>query len=189
MSSIYTRSGDQGMTSLLDGTRVPKCSGRVDAYGELDEVCSWIGAARACTTDTLLGPALGFVQHRFYNCASNLSAPPGGMDLCGVRQDDVLWLERAIDRFEQTSGPLDHFVLPGGSQEAAWLHVARTVCRRAERRILELAAREPVDETLRRFVNRASDFLFAAARYANAVSCQGDLIWDRDAGRPELDSP
>lgn len=182
--AIYTRTGDKGQTSLADGTRVPKDAPRVDAYGEVDEANSWVGAARAQISDPLLDRQLEFVQHRLYNCSSNLATPPGAdVEPPTVSEEDATHLERAIDRFEQTTGPLSSFVLPGGCPEAGLLHVARTVVRRAERRLIAL---EEVDPLVLRFINRASDFLFAAARYANAVCGARDVQWDKDLPRPEL---
>ena len=186
-SSIYTRSGDKGSTSLVDGTRVSKVALRVQSYGTIDEANSWIGTARAFATDPLLTKCLTFVQNRFYNCSSNIATPPDS-DFAPpqISADDITWLERAIDVFERTSGPINNFIVPGGSQSAALLHVARTVCRRAERLLVELADSEPVDSQVRAFVNRSSDFLFAAARYANAVSGDGDVFWQRDLSAPDL---
>lgn len=185
-SRIYTRQGDLGSTSLADGRRVDKHDPRVEACGAVDEANSRVGAALAFTDDPLLCAALAFLQHRLYNCSANLAAPPGA-DLSPptIAPEDVIWLERAIDRFEATTGSLDHFVLPGGTRAAALLHVARTVCRRAERRITALGAQRPVDPVLGQFVNRASDLLFAAARYANASAGRGDPAWDPDFPRPD----
>jgi cob(I)alamin adenosyltransferase len=186
-SSIYTRTGDRGETSLVDGTRVPKRSDRVEAYGTVDEACSAVGAARAFAEDPLLDRALEFLQHRLYNGSSNLAVPPGAtVEPPRVGDDDVAFLESAIDRFEETTGRVDRFVVPGGCRSAALLHVARTVCRRAERRVLRLAAAEPVDPFLVRFLNRASDFLFAAARYANHRHGCGDVAWNRELSPPDL---
>ena len=186
-SAIYTRTGDDGSTSLVDGSRVPKTSLRVEAYGSVDEANSWIGAARAFVTDRLLERYLEFVQHRFYNASSSLATPPGSQFVApSIADEDVIWLEEAIDVFEKRTGALRDFVVPGGSREAGLLHVARTVCRRAERCILELASQEEVDQRVRRFVNRASDFLFAAARYANVVCEASDVHWDKDLPRPGL---
>jgi cob(I)alamin adenosyltransferase len=186
-SSIYTRAGDQGTTSLADGRRVPKASPRVEAYGTVDEANSWVGAARAFSADALMSRALEFLQHRLYNCSSSLATPPGGsLAPPGIGPEDVDFLERGIDRFEERTGPLDRFVVPGGCREAGLLHVARTVVRRAERLVVALAAEEPVDDQVLRFLNRASDFLFAAARYANAVCGAGDVFWDKDLPRPGL---
>jgi cob(I)alamin adenosyltransferase len=188
-SGIYTRTGDKGETSLVDGSRTPKNSPRVEAYGTVDEANSWIGAARAFATDPVLARALEFLQHRFFNCSSNLATPPGaGIEPPTIAPDDVEFLERTIDLFEERTGPLRHFVLPGGTRAAGLLHVARTVCRRAERRIVDLAAREEVDPVVRKFVNRSSDFLFAAARYANAAEGSDDVAWNKKFLAPDLKS-
>jgi cob(I)alamin adenosyltransferase len=184
-SRIYTRGGDAGTTSLADGTRVPKDEARVEACGSLDEACSWVGAARARAADELLEGLLVFLGHRLMGCASSLAAPDG-LGAPAVDGEDVALLERAIDRLEERTGPIGGFVLPGGCEAAAMLHVARTVLRRAERRLASLAAREPVDPAVRSFVNRGSDLLFAAARYANAAEGRGDVMWERDAPRPAL---
>ena len=185
-STIYTRTGDKGETSLADGRRVRKTSARVEAYGTVDETNSWVGAARAFATDPVLARALEFLQHRFFNCSSNLATPPdGALAPPPIAPADVAFLERAIDRFEETTGPLRNFIVPGGTKAAGLLHVARTVCRRAERRIVALAAEEEVDPLVRQFVNRSSDFLFAAARYANAAERKEDVPWEKDHGRPE----
>jgi cob(I)alamin adenosyltransferase len=186
-SRIYTRTGDKGQTSLLGGGRVPKDAPRVEAYGALDEANSWVGAARAQGQDPLLDRTLELVQHRLYNCSSNLATPPGSeFEPPQIEAEDVAFLEQAIDRFEQETGALTSFVLPGGSALAGALHVARTVCRRAERRMVTLSAEEPVDPLVLKFVNRCSDFLFAAARYANRVQERPDVSWDRALPRPEL---
>jgi cob(I)alamin adenosyltransferase len=162
----------------------------VEAYGALDEANSWIGLARASITDptlATLGQALEFLQHRFCNCSSNLAFPPGSHSARPtVSEEDVAFLEATIDRFEARTGPIRHFIVPGGRREAALLHVARTVCRRAERRMLTLAEEESVDPMVRAFVNRASDFLFAAARYACAGTGCEEVVWNQDLPRPEV---
>lgn len=187
-SNIYTRRGDRGETSLVDGSRVPKDDLRVRAYGTIDEANSWVGVTRACTDDALLGSVLTFLQHRLYNCSSNVATPEGATVVPpGIADEDVAFLESAIDRLEARTGPLTCFVLPGGSSCAAFLHVARTVCRRAERLLVALSAGAPVDPQVQRFVNRSSDLLFAAARYANSVGGVGDVAWDRSLARPDLD--
>ena len=187
-SRIYTRSGDQGETSLANGARVSKDSARVEAYGAVDEAVAWVGLARTrLEGEPLLDPMLAFLQHRLMNAASNLALPPGGKTAPPtVTEDDVTFLERAIDRLEAATGKLTVFVLPGGSPVAGLLHVARTVCRRAERRIVTLRMSEPVDPASGKFVNRASDFLFAAARYANHQAGTGDVVWDKDFPEPAL---
>jgi cob(I)alamin adenosyltransferase len=177
---IYTRTGDGGKTSLVDGTRVPKESVRIEAYGSVDEANSWVGAARSLIGDRLLDQILEFVQHRLYNCSSSLATlPESNIEPAVVSAADVDYLEKAIDQLEDRSGKIMGFVLPGGTQAASAIHVARTVCRRAERRIWELTRTEEVDEQVLKFINRASDLLFAAARYANALESDGDVLWDK----------
>ncbi len=186
-SRLYTRTGDKGSTSLLDGSRVSKDSLRVEVYGTVDEATSWVGAARAFMADKLLESMLEFLQHRLYNCSSNLAAPPGvEFDLPVISQHDVDWLENAMDFLQERTGELKSFVLPTGCKAAGLLHVARTVCRRAERRIARLVLTEPVDEKILKFINRTSDFLFIAARYANVLDGLGDTEWKIDLEPPSL---
>lgn len=184
-STIYTRTGDKGTTSLTDGSRVAKDSLRVEAYGTIDEANSWVGRALAGVEDPVLSEPLTFLQHRLYNCSSNVAVPPGA-DIAPTRitSEDVVYLESCIDRFEEVSGPMTCFVLPGGVEVAGTLHVARTVCRRAERRLIALGGVEEVDPLVQMFINRASDALFAAARYANATLGDGDVPWDKDLPAP-----
>ncbi|MBN2490829.1 MAG: cob(I)yrinic acid a,c-diamide adenosyltransferase [Planctomycetes bacterium] len=185
--SIYTRTGDRGETSLVGGGRVPKDAARVEAYGTVDETNAWIGAARAFVGDRALEEALEFLQHRLFNCSSNLATPAATKRVPPrIEEADIAFLERAIDRFEGATGKLTAFVLPGGSRAAAFLHVARTVCRRAERRVVGLGADEPVDPLVLAFLNRASDFLFAAARYSNHLEGRPDAAWDKGAAIPPM---
>jgi len=186
-SNIYTRGGDTGTTSLSDGSRVSKASLRVEVYGVLDEVNAWTGTALAFAKDDTLQRVLEFLAHKFYNCSSNLATPPGSsVTPPTITEDDVLFLERAIDHFEETSGKIQGFVLPGKSQLGGMLHIARTVCRRAERLMYVLARNENVEPILLKFVNRSSDLLFAAARYADKKEHGGDLLWSKDFAAPSL---
>lgn len=181
--SIYTRGGDGGETSLSGGSRISKTSARIEAIGTLDEANSAIGLARAALEERTTGPdldhILDIVQHRLFNVAGILAtpdaSPSSGSAIAGMT-DDVGRLESWIDALSAVTGELSSFVLPGGSESAARLHVARTVVRRAERRVLDLHANEPVDEVVLAFINRLSDLLFAAARYENRAG--GDVIWD-----------
>jgi cob(I)alamin adenosyltransferase len=186
-SHIYTRRGDKGYTSLVDGSRVPKDAGRVEAYGTVDEANAWAGAARVFVRHALLDSTLEVLQHRLYNCSSSLATPPGAeIEAPGVSEEDLAFLEQAIDRFEEATGPLTKFVVPGGGRAASMLHVARTVIRRAERDVVALAADEAVDTMVIKFLNRSSDFLFAAARYANHVEDIPDVCWDRHLPLPDF---
>ncbi len=186
--SIYTRTGDTGQTSLGDGSRVPKSSGRVDAYGTVDEANSLVGLARAGVEDETLDSVLHFVQQRLFNCSSSLAIPTVPEDDAArhITQADVDTLERAIDLFTEVAGPLNHFVLPAGSETVARLHVARTAMRRAERRADALAQEAPIDPLVLKFLNRSSDLLFSAARYAAARDGSGEEAWDPKAELPPL---
>jgi cob(I)alamin adenosyltransferase len=189
MSKIYTRAGDRGETSIVGGTRVPKNSARVEAYGTVDEANSCVGLARAALEvaapdDLRLDVMLDFVQHRLFDCSSLLATPAelraSRTGLPSIGAGDITRLETWIDDLTEAIGEIDHFVLPGGCEEACRLHVARTVVRRAERRIHDLVSEAPdeVDPQVLAFVNRLSDLLFTMARYANRVYGAGDVFWD-----------
>ncbi|MDH4139548.1 MAG: cob(I)yrinic acid a,c-diamide adenosyltransferase [Coriobacteriia bacterium] len=182
---IYTRDGDDGQTSLADGTRVPKDSLRVEAYGTLDEANAAIGLVRSSLQlvvdeEAVLDRMLEFVQQRLMSCASRVATPEEAVTEATPRvtQPDIDYLERSIDQLASTVDAIDHFVLPTGCEEAARLHVARTVTRRAERKLVQLSQLKPVDPTVLKFVNRLSDLLFVAARYANAVYGASDVYWN-----------
>lgn len=183
---IYTRHGDEGETSLADGSRVSKNSVRVTAYGTLDEANAAVGLART-TLDVLveddrsLDEILDFVQHRLFNCSSNTATPTGsvGATTPRITPEDVAVLERAIDRF-MSEADLNGFVLPFGCESASRLHVARTVTRRAERALLDLADEDAIDTDVLAFVNRLSDLLFAAAVFANERGGCGNVYWDTE---------
>jgi len=166
---IYTRTGDAGETSLFDGTRVHKHDARVDAYGEVDELNAWLGLARAARLDADLDAAIVGIQRDLFALGAQLADPADKIAprvaKAVVADAHVTRLEELIDRFETELPPLRQFILAGGTQAGAALHVARTVCRRAERRITALAP--PVDAVLLRYVNRLSDLLFVLARAAN----------------------
>ncbi len=183
---IYTRRGDHGQTSLADGSRVTKDSLRVEAYGAVDEANCAVGLARAAGTDPLLDALLLFVQQKLFNCSSSLATPPSARSdrTPVIVAEDIAALEVAIDGFSAAAPPLDRFVLASGTELAARLHVARTVTRRAERRVVSLHAEEPVDERVLGFLNRLSDTLFAAARAANAAANVAEDHWDAQADPP-----
>ncbi|GAB4275643.1 MAG: cob(I)yrinic acid a,c-diamide adenosyltransferase [Coriobacteriia bacterium] len=177
---IYTRTGDSGETSLADGSRVAKDSPVPEALGALDEANSHIGAARAAIDDARLDELLAFVQHRLFNFSA-LLAGAGEGDVPRPTDDDVRTLESAIDELASLPTPLRAFVLPAGPDAAARLHVARSVVRRAERRLVALSREVAVDSTLLAFVNRVSDLLFAAAR---VMSGNAEEEWDPHTPRP-----
>jgi cob(I)alamin adenosyltransferase len=166
---LYTRGGDAGETSLVGGARVSKADRRVEAYGEVDELNAWLGFVRAFGLGQETDDALAELQRDLFALGARLADPAGkvrsGLTKTHLDDDDVARLERLIDRFDAETPPLEHFVLAGGVPAGAALHVARTVCRRAERHMVAL---EPaVDPVLLRYVNRLSDLLFALARAVN----------------------
>ncbi len=183
LNKIYTRTGDDGTTALGTGERRKKYDLRIAAYGTIDEVNAAIGVARLHTVhDAELDAALLRIQNDLFDVGADLCTPgkgrgPGGARLT-VTEKQVAWLETEIDRFNAALGPLRSFVLPGGSTAAAYLHLARTICRRAERLIAELMDRpgESVTAELLKYVNRLSDFLFVASRHANGNGA-GDVLW------------
>jgi len=183
LNKIYTRTGDDGTTALGTGERRKKYDLRVAAYGSLDEVNAAIGIARLYSSDdAALDAALARVQNDLFDAGADLTTPgkgrgPGGARLT-VTDAQVEWLESEIDRLNGELAPLKSFVLPGGSATAAYLHLARTICRRAERLIAELKDKpgESVGDEVLKYVNRLSDFLFVASRYANDKGV-GDVLW------------
>lgn len=181
MVKIYTRSGDEGTTSLPDGTRVRKDDVRIELFGALDEANCLIGLARVNVVDSSVDAVLEFLQHRLFNCSSCLAMgkPAGNMPL--VTAEDVAALESAIDSFTERMGGFRGFMLPGCDETSARLHVARAVLRRAERIAIRAAADTPVDATVLAFLNRASDLLYAAARFSGAGN---ECAWRPDAARP-----
>jgi cob(I)alamin adenosyltransferase len=181
---IYTRGGDSGETSLANGDRIAKNSVRVTAYGNVDEANSQIGMVRAtlevaAAEEAELDRMLDFVQHRLFNCSSRLATPVGSETehTPHVSDADVERLEGYIDSLTERTSELEHFVLPGGCELSARMHVARTVVRRAERAILDLTDRETIDPSVLAFINRLSDLLFAMARFANRMYQGGDVYW------------
>ena len=180
---LYTRRGDNGETSLGDGSRTPKASPRVEAYGSVDEACCAVGLARAAVTDADMQADLGFLQQRLMNCASALATPTPVDAAPTVDGADVAVLESAIDRWAERTGPWSGFVLPSGCEASVRLHVARAVTRRAERRVDALAATEPVSPLVSAVLNRASDLLYAAAGAANAIAGATQEPWDPAAAR------
>lgn len=177
---IYTRTGDDGTTGLLGGGRTAKTSPRMRAIGDVDELNAHLGLARAsgrCPFDE----ELGRLQAWLFDLGAELAAPEGSkFSTQGIEPGHVDWIEAAIDGHMNVLPPLRAFILPGGTPLAATLHVARTVARRAERSVLELAEQEPVRPTATRFLNRISDYLFAAARTANALQGVPDVEWHRN---------
>lgn len=176
---IYTRTGDAGETSLFDGTRVKKDDPRVDAYGELDELNAWIGFVRASGIDPDLDLELDRIQREVFAFSAHLADPRGrigsAVAKAAVGDSDVAELERFIDTCQSELAPLNKFILPGGSATGAALHLARTVCRRAERRLVAL--RPEADASMLRYLNRLSDLLFVLARVVNRRAGIPETSW------------
>jgi cob(I)alamin adenosyltransferase len=175
---IYTRTGDSGETSFFGGARVSKDDARIEAYGTIDELNSFLGLARATWPSSPIDAELHAVQSDLFEIGAHL-ASPGLSRFAGVEQQRIDALERAIDTMERELTPLTSFILPGGTAAAAQLHVARTVCRRAERLIVALRDDDAPTRSAVAYVNRLSDFLFVAARFANAKQGVADVPWTR----------
>lgn len=167
---IYTRTGDRGETGLFDGTRVAKSHGRVEACGEVDELNAWLGLARASRLDPDLDEVIGTIQRDLFALGASLADPgrkiAARVEKAALTTEDISNLERIIDRLEAALPALRRFLLPGGSESGALLHLARAACRRAERRVVSLGVAD-VDPIVLTYVNRLSDLLFVMARTVN----------------------
>ena len=177
---IYTKTGDDGETSLFDSSRVSKADARVDAYGEVDELNACLGAARAAGLDPELGSVAEAIQRELFAVGARLADPSARISArvtkAAIADADIARLEATIDRLETELPPLRRFILPGGSSPGAWLHLARTVCRRAERRVVGLGA-GAVEPAVIIYLNRLSDLLFVMARAANHRSGVPETEW------------
>jgi cob(I)alamin adenosyltransferase len=188
LSKIYTRTGDDGTTALGSGRRVAKYDLRVEAYGTLDEANAAIGIARLHTREApSLDATLARIQNDLFDLGADLCFPDETKDARGrlsVTDAQVERLEAEIDAFNRELEPLRSFILPGGTPAASFLHLSRTIARRAERLMVELAAREgePVSAPALRYINRLSDFLFVAARFANDQG-KSDVLWVKGQNR------
>ena len=177
---IYTKTGDAGETSLFDKTRVSKADARVDAYGEVDELNATLGAARAAGVDADLAGALETIQKELFAVGARLADPShriaGRVTKAAVSESEVQQLEQLIDRLESELEPLRKFILPGGALPGALLHVSRTICRRAERRVVGLGP-DAVEPIVIVYLNRLSDLLFVMARAANRRAGVAETEW------------
>jgi cob(I)alamin adenosyltransferase len=178
---IYTKTGDDGSTGLFGGGRVSKSDRRVEAYGDVDELGSVLGVARAQLGDGPVDELLATIQSRLFDLGAELASTPGRELALGavsrIDEESVQDLERAIDAAEEPLPALTSFVLAGGSQGASFLHLARTVCRRAERHLVRLAQEEPVRPVAIHYLNRLSDLLFVLARAENHARSVPDEPW------------
>jgi len=180
LTRLYTRKGDDGSTALSTGSRVGKDSPRVEAYGAVDELNAQIGAALAVGVCERLRPELEAIQNRLFDLGADLATPASDnpeFEVPRVRADQVAELEGLIDELNERVGPLENFVLPGGAPGAAALHLARTVCRRAERRVVTLARDGDVGEQVIAYLNRLSDALFVMARFENLECGVAEPLW------------
>jgi cob(I)alamin adenosyltransferase len=181
LTKIYTKKGDAGETSLAGGQRVPKESLRIRAYGTVDELNAQIGVALALGLCGQLTAVLPTVQNELFNLGSDLAfleEDKQKFELPELGAAHVENLETLIDTLNKDVGPLENFILPGGTAGAAQLHVARTVCRRAERDVIALSRQEPVGEFVIPYLNRLSDALFVMSRYENKQAGQQETLWN-----------
>jgi cob(I)alamin adenosyltransferase len=181
ITKVYTRTGDDGMTSLGPGQRVPKEALRVEAYGTVDELNSEIGAALALGLEARIAERLETVQNELFHLGADLCVPEPDkerMPVPRITERHVARLEEWMDEMTAELSPLENFVLPGGAPGAAQLHVARTVCRRAERRVVQLSRSEPVGAWVGPYLNRLSDALFVMARFENHLRGRTDVLWN-----------
>lgn len=192
LNRIYTKTGDSGKTGLGDGSRIAKTDIRVAVMGDVDEVNALIGIAM-CTATGRLAAELAAIQNDLFDLGADISVPEKIREKgqktgevvqsrLRVSESQVKRLEKQIDGLTAKLTPLTSFILPGGSQTSSWLHLARTVARRAERALFALAAKQPVNAQALHYLNRLSDYLFVAARWANAKG-KKDVLWQPGAGR------
>ena len=190
LTKIYTRTGDKGMTSLVGGARVPKESVRLEAYGTVDELNSIIGIVRAFVPDYRSGLGSDYswysellrrIQNELFDAGSELATPPAAEHpgIYRMGKGEVDRLENEIDRMNEELKPLDSFTLPGGGKLNAFLHMARTVCRRAERICWSTHRSEPIGEGLLIYLNRLSDHLFVQSRWISQRLGEAEFLWDR----------
>jgi cob(I)alamin adenosyltransferase len=177
---IYTRTGDTGDTGLFGGPRVRKDAPRIEAYGTVDELNAVLGLARAEALPADIDATLARIQNELFDLGAELATPePAKLNLPTLSAAHVTTLEGEIDRYEALLEPLKQFILPGGTRGAAQLHVARTCCRRAERRLITLTGLETVSPVLVVYLNRLSDLLFVLSRAVNHLAGQPDVPWSK----------
>ena len=177
---IYTKTGDKGMTSLIGGTKVPKSHLRIEAYGTVDELNSWIGLCKDLLTDDQGKKILLEVQDRLFTIGSSLACDPEKepkMKIPDLKESDITLLEKEMDRINETIPPMKNFILPGGHPTLSKLHIARCVCRRAERMVVHLAETESADPLVITYLNRLSDYLFVLSRHAGHKMNIKEIPW------------
>ena|SRR6218665_1670485 len=178
-SKVYTKTGDKGQTSLIGGTRLPKHHIRIEAYGTVDELNSHIGLLRDVIEEADTNALLISIQDRLFTIGSQLAADPvkNKMQLPPVFEEDIVQLEKAIDAITEQVPEMKSFVLPGGHVHVSYCHIARCVCRRAERSVLRLAETEPVEEIHAKYLNRLSDYLFMLSRWLTVKLNAKEVPW------------
>ena len=179
LSKIYTRTGDDGTTGLGDGSRIPKDSPRVEAYGTVDELNSSIGVLLAEMLPSDVADCLTQIQHELFDLGSELCVP----GFTAITAEHITRLEVSLDRFNADLPPLKEFILPGGTGAAAVCHLARAVCRRAERDVIRLGEAEETSAAAKTYLNRLSDLLFVIARALNRQAGRGDVLWQPGKNR------
>ena len=182
LNKIYTRTGDAGTTGLVDGSRVSKADTRMAAIGDVDEANSAIGVAIVAVTDDGVRAALTRFQNDLFDLGADLATPNGIDGALRITEGQVTGIETEIDRLNATLAPLTSFILPGGGADAAALHLARAIARRAERSAVALAGEAAVNPHALSYINRLSDYLFVAARFLNQTAA-GDILWVPGASR------
>ena len=178
---IYTKTGDDGTTGLVGGSRVKKYDLRLESYGTIDELNACIGVIRSYEVESDVKALLLKIQNKLFNIGSRLASDEKGKELTEqliIKNEDIEALEKAIDDYHKTLPELRNFILPGGELSAAQCHMARTVCRRAERRIVEFAEQTPVQPELIKYINRLSDYLFVLARKLGHDKGTSETIWE-----------
>ncbi|MBI5915367.1 MAG: cob(I)yrinic acid a,c-diamide adenosyltransferase [Bacteroidetes bacterium] len=175
---IYTKTGDAGETALFGGKRLPKSHLRIEGYGTVDELNSFLGVVRDSTEDAHIREVLFEIQNRLFDLGAHLATDPSKkMSLPNLTTDDIQLLENEIDSMEGTLPALKNFILPGGHTTASFCHVARCVCRRAERLVVALNMDEPVEPLVLKYLNRLSDYLFVLARKLGQIAGVEEVIW------------
>ena len=194
ITKVYTKTGDKGQTGLVGGRRLPKTHPRIEAYGTVDELMSVIGIARCfnsqkepSTRRDKFEVILQAIQQKLFDIGSELATYPGDEyeGQVKVGQEEVHWLEAVIDAMNKELSPLTSFILPGGSPLPAFLHQARTVCRRAERAVIRLSEEEPIGESIVPYLNRLSDALFVFGRWVSATLGETVVLWEAGKAIPD----
>lgn len=175
LTKIYTKTGDEGKTGLSDGSRVDKFSTRIEGLGNIDELNSIIGIILTEELPSPIKENLNKIQHDLFDIGGELSIP----DHIVINEDKVLFLEESLDKINKTLPPLKEFILPGGSKESAYCHLARTVCRRSERVLFKLSKSEKINPVSLKYINRLSDYLFVLARFINKSNGVKDILWEK----------